>query len=114
MSHQCHLKIFKNIGGEMKGKIIETAGRTWQVLGEKQEVKISELSKLVKEKGEVVFQALGWLAREDKIHYISRNKQNFVSLVGPEKEYYQKVFRPSLKMATIDNKRTKKTVKVSR
>ena len=65
----------------MKGKIIETAGKTWKVLGEKEEVKISDLGKLVKEKGDVVFQALGWLAREDKIHYIARKRQTFVSLV---------------------------------
>jgi hypothetical protein len=98
----------------MKGKIIETAGRTWQILGEKQEVKLSELAKIVKEKGEVVFQALGWLAREDKIHYTSRNKQNFVSLVGPEKEYYQNVFRPNLKTASVNTKKIKKTAKARR
>ena len=98
----------------MKGKIIETVGRTWQVLGEKEEVKLSDLAKLVKEKEEIVFQALGWLAREDKIHYSSRNRQDFVSLVQPEREYYKNVFRPSLKAAYAEAKKTKKSTKTSR
>ena len=76
----------------MKGKIIETAGKTWRVLGEKKEVKVTDLSKLVKEKGEVVFQALGWLAREDKINYISRKNQTFVSLIEPELQSFQSFF----------------------
>ncbi len=98
----------------MKGKVIETAGKTWRILGEKEEVKISDLAKLVKEKGEVVFQALGWLAREDKIHYISRNKQDFVSLAQPEREYFKSVFRPQHKAACAETKKTKRTTKSSR
>lgn len=95
----------------MKAKIIETVGKTWQVLGEKEQVKVTDLTKLVKEKGEIVFQALGWLAREDKIHYISRNKQNFVSLVEPELNYYKHTFRPSLQTVKSELKKTKKTAK---
>ena len=38
----------------MKNKIGEVAGRVWKTLGEK---------------GDIVYQALGWLAREDKINY---------------------------------------------
>jgi hypothetical protein len=83
----------------MKGKVIEAAGKTWQILGEKDEVKISDLAKLVKEKGEVVFQALGWLAREDKINYISRDGKDFVALVDFERNYYRNIFRPSLTAA---------------
>ena len=80
----------------MKGKVIEAAGKTWQVLGERDQVKISDLTKLIKEKEEIVFQALGWLAREDKINYISRGGNNFVSLIDHEREYYLNVFRPSV------------------
>ncbi|MDP8266884.1 MAG: winged helix-turn-helix domain-containing protein [Candidatus Aceula meridiana] len=95
----------------MKGKIIEAAGKTWQVLGEKEEVKVTDLAKLVKEKGEVVFQALGWLAREDKINYISRKKQDFVSLVEPERNYYRNVFQPSL---STERKKAKKIAKAKK
>ncbi len=76
----------------MKGKIIETAGKTWKILGEKKEVKVTDLAKLVKEKGEVVFQSLGWLAREDKITYVSRKNQTFVSLIEPELECFRSFF----------------------
>jgi len=95
----------------MKGKIIETAGKTWQVLGEKEEVKVTDLAKLVKEKGEVVFQSLGWLAREDKIKYTSRNKQDFVSLVEPERNYYCNVIRPRL---AAEKNKSKKTTKAKK
>ena len=44
--------------------------------------KSSDLS--LKEKDEVVFQALGWLAREDKIDYTVKNRRTFVSLVEAE------------------------------
>ncbi|MDP8264218.1 MAG: winged helix-turn-helix domain-containing protein [Candidatus Aceula lacicola] len=99
----------------MKGKIIETAGKTWRVLGEKKEVKVTDLSKLVKEKGEVVFQALGWLAREDKVNYISRKNQTFVSLIDPEFQYFRSSFpakKAPVKKAKIAVKsRVKKVLK---
>jgi hypothetical protein len=75
----------------MKTKIIEAAGKTWRVLGEKKEVEISSLPELVKEKEEVVFQALGWLAREDKITYLSRHCEDYVALVPKELEAYRRL-----------------------
>jgi len=44
----------------MKDRIREIAAKIWTVLGEKQNVNISMPSKLLKEKGEIVYQALGW------------------------------------------------------
>jgi hypothetical protein len=49
----------------MKNKIGEVAGRVWKTLGEK---------------GDIVYQALGWLAREDKINYYQKERRTFVSL----------------------------------
>lgn len=72
----------------MKIKIIETAGKIWRVLGEKKEVEISYLPELVREREEIVFQSLGWLAREDKINYVSRHHEDFVALVPKELEAY--------------------------
>lgn len=68
----------------MKEKIIETAGKTWRTLGEKGELNIAQLPKVLKEDDAVVYQALGWLAREDKINYTVKNKQTTVSLVEAE------------------------------
>ena len=68
----------------MKDKVIETAGKTWRLLGEKGEINIVDIPKLLKERGEIVYQALGWLAREDKVNYITKNKGAFVSLVESE------------------------------
>ncbi len=68
----------------MKEKIIETAGKTWRFLGQNGETNVSQLAKVIKEKEEVIFQALGWLAREDKINYATKNRRTFVSLVEGE------------------------------
>ena len=68
----------------MKEKVIEAAGKTWRFLGQNGETNVSQLAKSLKEKDEVVFQALGWLAREDKIDYTIKNRRTFVSLVEGE------------------------------
>ncbi len=68
----------------MKEKIIEAAGKTWRFLGQNGETNVSQLSKALKEKDAVVLQAIGWLAREDKINYSIKNRRTFVSLVERE------------------------------
>jgi hypothetical protein len=68
----------------MKDKVIEAAGKTWRFLGQNGETNVSKLSKEIKEKEPVIFQALGWLAREDKINYSIKNRRTFVSLVETE------------------------------
>ena len=73
----------------MKEKVIEVAGKTWKALGEKGELNITQLPKLLKEDEMIVYQALGWLAREDKINYTVRNKQTFVSLVEAEHKAFK-------------------------
>ena len=77
----------------MKDKIIETAGKTWRCLAEKGEVSVNDVSKLINERAEITFQALGWLAREDKISYTNKNKKDFVSLVESELNQYKKVLQ---------------------
>jgi hypothetical protein len=73
----------------MKNKIGEMAGKVWKTLGEKEEVEISKLPQILKEKGEIVYQALGWLAREDKVNYHSKGKKTFVSLSHNEREIFK-------------------------
>jgi hypothetical protein len=70
----------------MKDRIGEIAGKIWTVLGERQDVNISKLPNLLKEKEEIVYQALGWLAREDKINYHTKDRKTFVSLSYEERE----------------------------
>ena len=68
----------------MKEKVIEAAGKTWKTLGEKGELNLTQLPKTLQQEEAIVYQALGWLAREDKINYTVKNKQTFVSLVESE------------------------------
>ncbi len=68
----------------MKEKVIETAGKTWRFLGQNGETNVNQLPRLLRENESVVLQALGWLAREDKINYTSRSRRLFVSLVEQE------------------------------
>ncbi len=68
----------------MKDKVIEAAGKAWRFLGQNGQTNVSQLAKSLKEKDEVVFQALGWLAREDKIDYTIKNRRTFVALVESE------------------------------
>jgi hypothetical protein len=73
----------------MKDRIGEIAGKIWTILGEKQDLDILKLPKILKEKGEIVYQALGWLAREDKINYHTKEKKTFVSLTHGEREIFK-------------------------
>ncbi len=76
----------------MKAKIIETAGKIWRALGDKKDVEISALPEMVREREEIVLQALGWLAREDKISYSSCCGEDRISLVPKEIEAYRRLY----------------------
>ncbi len=69
----------------MKNKIGETAGKIWKVLKKKGELNVTQLPKVLNEKSAVVYQALGWLAREGKIDYKIKAAKTFVSLSESEK-----------------------------
>ncbi len=64
----------------MKTHIGDTAGRIWDTLKHEERIGVSKLPKLLKEREVIVYQALGWLARENKIDYAVKGKQTFVSL----------------------------------
>ena len=74
----------------MKTKIGEMAGRIWKVLGERENADVSKLPQMLKEKGEIVYQALGWLSREDKIEFDKREGKTFVSLSHEERKTFNK------------------------
>ena len=65
-------------------KVGNVAGQLWQLLQDKQEANVASLPRMLKEKSPVVYQALGWLAREDKLVYRSEGEKTFVSLLTSE------------------------------
>ncbi len=69
----------------MKEKIGQTAGKIWETLKEKEELNVSRIPGILKEKSEVAYQALGWLAREEKIIYNNKSDKTFVSLSDSER-----------------------------
>ncbi len=69
----------------MKEKIGDAAGAVWRILNENDKVELSALPKLVKQKDTMAFQAVGWLAREDKIQYHTEGRNTFVALVPHER-----------------------------
>ncbi|MBD3258981.1 hypothetical protein GF377_11150 [candidate division GN15 bacterium] len=64
----------------MKAKIGDTAGKIWQALSETEQISVSRLPKVLKEREALVYQALGWLAREGKVEYRTKGNSTFVYL----------------------------------
>ena len=68
----------------MKEEIGETAGKIWETLKEKGEIDLSRLAKILQKKTLIIYQALGWLARENKIRHRIKGDKTFVSISGSE------------------------------
>jgi DNA-binding transcriptional ArsR family regulator len=58
----------------------ETSGAVWKALAEKGPLSMAKLVKAVGEPRDTVMQALGWLAREDKISIEEEGRSRIVSL----------------------------------
>ena len=69
----------------MKNTIGNIAGKIWETLRKKEELNIVQLSKIHKEKMNIIYQAVGWLAREDKINFRVYDGKIFVSLTDAER-----------------------------
>jgi hypothetical protein len=61
-------------------QIGETAGAVWRILAENGPVSLAKLVKSVDQPRDTVMQALGWLAREDKIAIEDEGRSRIVSL----------------------------------
>lgn len=48
------------------------AGIIWQVINENKDIKITDLKKLTKMEIKNIYLALGWLARENKVFFLTR------------------------------------------
>jgi hypothetical protein len=56
----------------------------------REKVAASSLPQILKEKGEIVYQALVWLAKEDKIDIHKKDGRTFVLLSQEERERFKK------------------------
>ncbi|MCL6481001.1 MAG: winged helix-turn-helix domain-containing protein [Firmicutes bacterium] len=61
-------------------QIGETAGRIWHTLDEKGELRVSILKRQVDVPEPILYMALGWLAREDKLAVEPRGRTFVVRL----------------------------------
>ena len=61
-------------------RIGETAGRVWHVLNENGPLNLSQIVKKVDRPRDEVMQAIGWLAREDKLIFTEQGRARYVDL----------------------------------
>ncbi|MBI4442593.1 MAG: winged helix-turn-helix domain-containing protein [Acidobacteria bacterium] len=64
----------------MINQIGEGAGAVWKYLNEHSEAKPSEIKKTLKLNDDMLWMAIGWLAREDKLVFKDSGKAMQVSL----------------------------------
>jgi len=65
---------------DIQTEIGETAGKVWQALSDEGPQTVVQLKKKVAASNEVLYFALGWLAREDKIEIVPGKKTFRVQL----------------------------------
>ena len=62
-----------------------TSGQVWQLLAENGEMNLNQLVKQADASRDSVMQAIGWLARENKINIVAQQKVRLISLIGDER-----------------------------
>jgi hypothetical protein len=61
-------------------EIGRTAGEIWQLLSEKGPISIAKLVKAIDEPRDNIMQAIGWLAREDKLKIDEEGRTRMIAL----------------------------------
>ncbi len=62
-------------------QIGETAGEVWHLLADEREpISLAQLAKRIDQPRDVIMQAIGWLAREDKLVIEENGRTRYVSL----------------------------------
>lgn len=61
-------------------QIGETAGAVWHALNENGPLSLAKLTKVVEAPRDLILQAIGWLAREDKIEIEETGRGKVISL----------------------------------
>ena len=64
-----------------KIKIGFDAGKLYKLIEEKQAIKIIDLKKVTKMEIKDIYMALGWLARENKVHFFEMDGEMAVNLI---------------------------------
>ncbi len=64
----------------MDQQIGEIAGKVWNYLSKKEEASVTEVCRTLEEPQSKVNMAIGWLAREDKLKFVSKNRGNALRL----------------------------------
>lgn len=73
----------------LRPEIGRTAGDIWKFLGKSGKVSLTDLLTKTKIKPDTVHQAIGWLAREDKIEFTQQARTTYVSLTSNELNNYR-------------------------
>jgi hypothetical protein len=66
--------------GSCIGQIGETAGQIWHALDESGSLSLAKLVKTIDAPRDTVMQAIGWLAREDKLEIEETSRGRVISL----------------------------------
>lgn len=72
----------------LKENIGIDAGTIWRHLSERGKLSISEIGKLTNCHDGSILMALGWLARENKIHFSKKNEDLYVEVSSFSPEMY--------------------------
>ncbi|MEW4564111.1 winged helix-turn-helix domain-containing protein [Bremerella sp. JC770] len=75
------MSISTDLHEETLQKIGETSGQVWAYLSTEGPVTITKLTKEVGEKKDVVLQAVGWLARENKLFFFEKGRNKLIGLI---------------------------------
>ncbi len=68
-------------------QIGEVAGQVWNTLAEEGSMSLAKLSRTLDAPRDVVMQAVGWLARENKVLIEETSRGRFISLAGGNPEF---------------------------
>lgn len=58
----------------------KVAGLVWDLLAGEEPISLSQIAKRIDEPRDVVMQAVGWLAREDKLRFEEQGRTRLVAL----------------------------------
>ena len=74
----------------MQENIGSTAGKVWDVLGQRGRLTLGHLPRFIDGNKEVAYLALGWLAREGKVKFEKKGDVQIISLTEGERENHKK------------------------
>jgi Mn-dependent DtxR family transcriptional regulator len=73
----------------LKSEIGKTSGEIWKFLGKNGKTPLATIAQEMKLKPEITTMAIGWLAREEKVHLSRETKTTYVHLTDEEVTKYK-------------------------